>query len=665
MMRGRLLLVTALVGLWMAGTALRLYDLQVLEYDKYSERAEQQQQGVVILDPPRGTIYDARGRQLAVSVEVRSLAANPREIDDPKATAKAIYEALRQDVPGLQRSKIVERLSSDRQFVWIRRKLDLPLVERVEALELEGVFTLPESKRYYPMRRLAAQVLGYVGTDNQGLAGLEYRYEDKVGSAKGKRTVVRDARRGIMLPLGTDIDAAKPGMDLHLTLDATIQHIVERELDRAMRTSSSKRGMVVLMDPQDGAILAMASSPTFDPNTFNAFKAETWRNQPLTDAFEPGSTFKMVTLAAALEEGGFDPLAKIDCGMGKIFLNRVRINDHKPFGMLTTREVMAQSSNVGAIKLGRHAGTDRFYETIRAFGFGEPTEIDLPSESAGILHPRQTWSPLAPAYISFGQGISITAIQLTRAFAAIANGGFLLRPYLVRGIGHPDRDPVNGDPADGGIEPWRGRKVVGTPVSPATIDQIRDILTTVVTDGTADAAAVPGYRVAGKTGTAEKVVKGRGYAANKYVASFVGFTPVSRPALVGAVILDEPWPLYHGGEVAAPVFSAIAQQVLLYLGVTPERDLPPPVERPQIQLAETLVAQDDTSEPTAEPLPEGTIPDLRGLSARQALHRGTLAGLTLALNGHGAVERQLPAPGTPKEEAGGTVELWLRGGATP
>jgi cell division protein FtsI (penicillin-binding protein 3) len=368
----------------------------------------------------------------------------------------------------------------------------------------------------------------------------------------------------------------------------------------------------------------------------------------------------MVTLAAALEAGTIDPLRQVDCGMGGIVLGGVRINDHTPFGMLTTQEIIANSSNIGAIKLGMAAGRKRLYDTILGFGFGKPTDIDLPSESSGILRPLDRWTPLAPAYISFGQGISVTALQLTNSFAAIANGGELLRPYIVASIGTPQE----------GRRVWKRRQVVSRPVARDTVHQIRAILESVVVQGTARKAGLGDYRAAGKTGTAEKAVPGRGYAANKYIASFAGFAPVSRPALAISIVLDEPWPHYHGGDVAAPAFAAIAQRVLLYLGVPPERrkrddpealewvaevSMTPPAEVPEPALrwrhgdAETSV-------------PEGTVPDLVGLSARQALVRARASGLRLALNGHGAVGRQLPVPGTPVEATGGAVEVWLMAG---
>ncbi len=638
MMKGRLLMLVIAASLWLGVIAVRLYVLQVERHGEFQARAVQQQQDVVKLSPPRGTIFDARGRQLAFSVEVSSAAAHPHMIEDPAAVAAAL-----DGIAGASVEKMTRDLASNKKFVWIERKLDRARADAVRELELEGVVFLQESKRYYPLSSLAAQVLGYVGIDHSGLAGLEFLYDGVVASEAGERTVVRDAKHGTVLYPNLDKAEATPGQDLHLTLDAAIQHLVERELAAAIASSGAKKGMIVVMDPGTGAILAMASHPSFDPNNFNRSPRSHWRNQIVQDAFEPGSTFKLVTLAAALEADMVDPLETIDCGMGGITLAGVRIDDHTPFGALTARQIIAKSSNVGAIKLGFAAGRERLYNTIRKFGFGRPTGIDLPSESSGIVRPLDRWSERAPAYISFGQGISVTALQLTGAFAAIANGGQLMKPYVVDQVGDGDRHKP---------------EVAGWPIAPSSVRQARSMLESVVLEGTAKAAAIDGYRAAGKTGTAQKVI-GRGYAANKYIASFVGFAPVKHPVLAAAIILDEPWPRYHGGEVAAPVFRRIASQALLYLGVTPDRDQAPAVvrtaalaERPE----DPPAAGPDP--PAAAPVAPGAVPDFAGLSARQAVALSTDLGLPVALEGHGSVARQSPPPGTPLEDAG-TIEVWL------
>ena len=634
-------LLCAVAGAWACGLLFRLYWLQVEKYDHYAGKAVEQQQRVVVLDPPRGTLYDARGRQLAVSVEVSSIAAHPAVIEDPADAARRIAQIL-----GIDRKSLEQRLRSDKGFVWVQRKVDQPRAEAVKRLDIKGVDFLPESKRYYPMRNLAAQVLGYVGLDNHGLGGLEYLYDDTVATEKGRRTVMLDGLSGTVMYPNLDSAEARPGADLHLTLDAALQNIMERELEKGVRESGAKSGMAVMMDPNTGAVLAMASYPTFDPNRYGQFPKSTWRNAPVMDMFEPGSTFKMITLAAALEAGAVDPLQTYFCGNGQIRIGRTLIRDHSSFANLTVREVIAKSSNVGAIKLGWAAGRERLYSTIEAFGFGKATGIDLPSEGAGLLRPLDRWSPITPAYVSFGQGVSVTALQLTNAFAAIANGGRLLKPYVVDSVGEPRRGEAR-------------REVVGLPISPSSVRQIRSMLESVVLDGTAKTAAMDGYRAAGKTGTAQKATR-TGYAANRYLAGFSGFAPVSKPALAMSVVVDEPWPRYHGGEVAAPIFAAIARQTLLYLGVPPDKDVDarPLLEPPDTSTArpEPRLAQHRAARRAHAP---GTIPDFRGLSAREAVLLSSELGLEPAFEGHGAVVRQVPSAGTPMETVAGPVQLVL------
>lgn len=667
-MKLRSILLLLVAGGWFLVVGAKLYHLQVVQHEHFKEKAEDQQQRVVVLNPPRGTIYDARGRELAVSVEVESAYAVPIEIEngrkvrqiEPVATAAQIARAL----PGVDRRELAADLAQDRRFVWVERKLDPPVSRALRELELPGIAFIKESRRYYPLRELAAQVLGYVGTDNVGLAGLEAIYNRAIVGTPGRRTIVQDARRGKVLHPDFEVDAPHPGKDLHLTLDAAIQAVAERELLAAVAKHNAKSGSVVVMNPHTGAILAMASVPGFDPNRFTEFSKESWRNLAIMDAFEPGSTFKMVTFAAALEAGVVVPDDVFDCGMGSITVQGSLIRDHKPFGLLTAREVMAKSSNVGTIKIGLKAGTERFVTMLRAFGFGRETGIDLPAESPGQVRPQGRWNQLATAYGSFGQSLSVTPLQLAVAFGAIANGGKLVRPYVVESVGRG---------AEAKHHTPRG--TVGLPVSPRVQRQIAIMLESVVSEGTAKTAQIPGYGVAGKTGTAQKII-GKAYSPNKHVASFVGYAPFQRPAVVCVVVIDEPWPAYHGGDVAAPVFAAVVGQVLLYLGMPPERDRPetwpgePVPEAEQDALGGSQLADSELGTPELEsagppsPPPPGTVPDLTGLSARQAIAGLSALGLAPELRGHGFVARQAPPPGTPLAAAGGKVELWLaRGGA--
>ena len=568
-MRRRISVVAGFGILWMLLIAGRLYHLQVLRYEHYSNKAERQQQRVVTLDPPRGTIYDAQGRELAVSIQVDSVYAVPPEIEDPAAAAAAIARA----VPDLDREKLARQLAGDREFVWVARKLDPPVAEKVHALKLKGLYFVPESKRYYPMKELAAQVLGYVGTDNHGLAGLEQVYDREITGKPGRRTVLRDARQGTVAAPGLSFSDPEPGHDLYLTLDATVQHIVERELARAIEERHARRGSAIFLDPATGGVLAMASYPSFDPNDFGSYSPESWRNRAVADVYEPGSTFKIVTAAAALEAGVVREDERIDCGMGSITLYKdIRVHDHQRFGMLTFAEVIAHSSNIGVIRVAQRIHDDRFYATVRGFGFGRQTGIDLPGESAGILHNVEKWSLLEKDYIAFGQGVSVTPLQLVSATAAVANDGALLKPHVVAAV---SRGEVR-------LAKYPSPPVAGRPISPATARELTRLLEGVVTGGTGKAAAIPGYRVAGKTGTAQIPVRG-GY--HGYLPSFVGFAPADRPALVGLVAIAEPQGNeYYGAQVAAPAFGAIIRQVLLYRGIHPERD------RPAVWMGQTVLA---------------------------------------------------------------------------
>ena len=564
-MKARRVLVVLGLGLWLAAIGARLAWLQVHRHEHYARRAANQQQRVLDLEPPRGTIYDARGRVLAVSVEVDSVFADPQHVEDPAGTARQLARVLDLDAADLER-----RLGQDRDFVFVARKLDPPLAAAVRELDLPGIHFLRESKRYYPMRGLAAQVLGFVGTDHKGLAGLEAHYDRAIAGRPGRRTVLRDAHRRTLLSPRLSYVEAEPGADLHLTLDAVVQHVLERELVAAVEKTHARGGVAVLLDPKSGAILGLASVPSYDPNRFRDFSPTRWRVPAATDSYEPGSTFKLVTTAAVLSHGLLSPDDVLDCEMGGIRLAGVLIRDHHPFGLLSVRQVLAKSSNVGTIKLSLLLGNQRLYEALRAFGFGERTGVDLPGESPGIVRPLDSWSALSKAYVSFGQEVSVTPLQLARAMASVANGGRLRRPHVVARVTGPD-----------GVEEVGGALEQGQALPPGVAEQVADLLAGVVSGGTGRQAAVPGYAVAGKTGTAQKVIGGR-YSHRHFVASFVGFAPVREPRLVGLVALDEPWPLYHGGQVAAPVFGAVARQVLLYWGVPPDPAPPaaPPLPAP-------------------------------------------------------------------------------------
>ena len=638
-MKSRLTVALALMAFWFAALGYRLYDLQVVRYDHYSSIARRQQQDIVELEPPRGTIYDAHGRELAVSVNSESLFANPAVIEDPASAARQLASEL-----GLDRRDLERSLSSSKRFVWVSRKLDPPQVARVRALDIDGLGFVDESKRYYPFRQLAGHLLGFVGTDHTGLEGLEARYDSLIAGESAQRTVLRDAHRKALDSPQYKFAEIRPGQDLHLTLDATIQHIAERELAAAVESAGAKGGMVILLDPWTGAILAMTSMPFFDPNRFAESDADIRRIRPITDVFEPGSTFKMITVAAGLSANLIDPNDLFDCEDGGITINRMRIRDHHPYGELTVRQILSKSSNVGAIKIGLLAGAERLDSQTRAFGFGRSTGVDLPGESIGLLRPLEQWAPMTDVYLSFGHGIAVTALQLVNSFAVVANGGVLQRPHVVA----PQASA-------GPVEP------LGRVLHPAVARSLERLLEDVVENGTAGKAAIPGYRVAGKTGTPQKLSEdGGGYSRSLYMASFAGFAPARNPRVVGLVLLDEPRGGAEGGVVAAPTFAAIVGSVLKYMKVPPSQPAEPSwplaASRETEEVGELkTVAWVDPADRIEGP----GLPDLSGLTAREAVSRLAAAGIVPRLHGAGFVERQAPLAGTPLADAGAQIELWL------
>mgnify|MGYP006195914297 FL=1 len=460
-MKGRMILLLVVAGLWIGGLGLRLVWLQVLQHEAYLQAASRQQHDGVELRGPRGTIYDVRGRVLAVSVPADSAWADPKLLPDPSSMARGVVSILGGDAEELARQLTAARDDGSR-FFWLGRKLEPPQVTALEALALPGLYFMEESRRYYPMGSLAASVLGFVGTDDLGLAGLELTREDVLAGQVVRRTLLRDARLTRAAPPDLPFPEVPPGGDLHLTLDAALQHIVEDELARTVQMHRARGGSSIWLDPRDGRVLAMASYPGFDPNRFGRYERELWRNRVIEDAYEPGSTFKMVTAAAALKHNVLDPTDELDCQMGSIRVSGTRINDHKPFGILTFRDVIAHSSNVGAILAGLRVGPEDLHHMAGAFGFGRPTGIDLPGESAGILHPADGWRPVHTANVAFGQGVSVTPIQLALAFAAIADGGVSRRPWVVAAAGS---DHANG----------RGQ-VIARPVSQPVAREVERML---------------------------------------------------------------------------------------------------------------------------------------------------------------------------------------------
>jgi cell division protein FtsI (penicillin-binding protein 3) len=635
--RLRLMLLALSVSLWALVIFIRLVHLQVLGREFFEQQGARQSERTLNIDPRRGPILDRSGRPLAVSVDAESLYAVPQDIADPAATAQALARALSLDAA--ERREVLARLQQrSKAFVWIQRKLDPGTAQRVRELQLEGVGFLTEHRRYYPQRELAAHVLGYVGVDNDGMSGIEHALEKEIRGRAAKVVVHTDARRR---PVAQTERPSTDGASVTLTLDERLQHIAERELDRAMAETQAQAGTVVIVEPYTGEVLAMAGRPTFNPNRYNAYASSKWRNRAVSDAFEPGSIFKIVTAAAGIQENVVAPSEVLDCGGGHIEIAGTVINDHAVFQQLTFTEAVAHSSDIGMIRVAQRLGRDNFARYVKAFGFGSATGVDLPGESAGLFRPIARWSALSLPTLSFGQEIGVTALQITMAAATVANGGYLMKPFVVKRV----------DDAEGRVLRETKPVVVRRVLEPGTVDTLTTILQEVVRGGTGRRAAVPGYVVAGKTGTAQKVDATGRYSMIDHVASFVGFAPAARPALVVLASLDTPrGPRNEGGDVAAPLYERVTADALRVLAVPP--DDPERVMHAVAALPETLTPAVYRPATPARPLPAaaaseepGLMPDLRGRPAREAAIAAARRGLVVELRGSGQVIAQSPEPG--------------------
>src|SRR5882762_1434481 len=554
----RLLIVGAVAVVWMVAVFGRLGYLQLFRHSDYMARAQRQQRRVIEITPKRGAIYDRNMHPLAMSLQVDSTFAIPSELGDNKAQAAALLSG----VLNIPRDLLEAKFESGATFVWIARKLPPEKKEAVEALNLKGVYFQKENQRIYPKRDLASHVLGFVDLDEKGLGGIEYQLDDQIRGKSEKIIVMADARQRWFD--GGEAQRER-GANVILTLDEKVQYIAERELAAAIAKTHALAGTVIVMNPNNGEILALGNWPKFNPNAANEVPAEARMNRAVTALYEPGSTFKLITLAAAFDQGITRPGEVFDCENGAVYVAGHRIRDHKPFGMLNVAEILAQSSDVGAIKIALRLGAPKFYDYIRAFGFGQLTGVDLPGESKGILRRLENWSAISIGSISMGQEVGVTPIQLISAVSAIANGGMLYKPHVVAELRRENQlAPPEGLPA-----PAEPKKVI----RPETAATLRRLMEGVILNGTGPLARLDGWTAAGKTGSAQKIDPATGrYSRTQLIASFTGFAPISNPAVTILVSLDSPVGQHEGGQVAAPVFKRIAEQVLPHLDVP--RDVP-------------------------------------------------------------------------------------------
>jgi len=630
--RARVALLGVCVMTVAALVVVRAFHLQVATGDELREMAEGQHLREIRVSPRRGAIYDRDGAELAVSVDVESVYANPRRLkameQDPRTVARRIARILDVDP-----KRLVKRLGADRYFVWIERQVTPRQAARIRKLDIPGIELTTEARRYYPNRHLAAHLLGFANIDGKGIEGIELAYEDRLRGSDRRVEAIHDRRGHVVFADGMEDDQSMQGQSVVLTIDKAIQHSAEQELALGVRTFEARGGSVVVMDPSTGEILALANYPPFNPNEPSKYPAANRRNRAVVDRFEPGSTIKPFTVAAALTAGAITPNQSINCENGVTRIGGRMVHDAHPYEWLTPTQILAYSSNIGAAKIALELGKKGLYRALRRFGFGEPTGIGVPGEAAGILRHYRHWYEIDTVTTAFGQGMSVTNVQLATAMSAIANGGRLMQPILVRRM-------IDGHGAT--VEESKPR--VRRHVVPRRIAKLVGQMLTAVTEpgGTAIEAAVDGYLVAGKTGTAQKAdyVHG-GYAKGKWLASFVGFAPADRPAVVISVVIDEPVIAHYGGTVAGPIFRRITEVTLRHMGIAPEGR--------QVVLAKKKKQRIPVAAPAVgeEAVEQGqsAVPDVRSLPLRQAVIRLHAQSLIPEVKGFGVVIAQDPSPG--------------------
>ncbi|HTS34509.1 MAG TPA: penicillin-binding protein [Candidatus Solibacter sp.] len=577
----RLYLLGAMMLLWCVAICGRLIVLQIFSYGKFEKMAGHQQQRAIPLAAKRGIIYDRAGRELAMSVMVDSAFAVPSEVKDLPTAVSLITHITGDDYNG-----VLADCRAHKTFCWVARKADDETIGRINSLKLQGIHFQKEPKRFYPARDLGAQVLGSVGMDDSGQSGIEHEFDEQLKGKAGKMFISVDARKRWFSDVETQPD---PGDNIVLTIDKNIQYIAEKELEQAIHDTQAIAGTVIVENPHTGEILALANRPTFNPNQRKQIKPETLTDRAVSYVYEPGSAFKVVTISAALEEKLTNPNEVFDCQMGSIVYNGMRIRDSKPHGALPVWGVLAESSNVGTIKIALRLGEERYYKYIRAFGLGQQTGIELPGETRGITKPPSRWSKVSIAAISIGQEVGVSPIQLSAVISTLANDGVYVAPRITMGT-----EPPQGGVQSVAFHPVEGRRVV----SAFTAAEMRAMMQKVILTGTARRAALDGYTAGGKTGTGQKIDPATGtYSRTKYNATFAGFAPLNNPQVVVAVILDSPSGLHQGGQVSAPVFKRITQQVLEYLHVP--HDLPLDSKH-QLLLAQSKIKDKDLDEDTPD-----------------------------------------------------------------
>lgn len=635
----RLYIIIGIFAIFFAAIFLRAFQLQILENDKLKKLALRQHRKTVNIQSKRGDIYDRNLKELAISIEVDSIYAQPGKVESPRVVSKALAPLLQMD-----KDELEKKLKSSGNFVWLKRQVDLNEEQRKIVAEFDGIGITKESRRYYPNRQLASNVIGFTGLDANGLEGVELHYDEMLKGVSRKFVSDKDAAGRLLVFEDLEKTVPVQGMVVELTVDKAIQYIAEKALKKAVDSSGAKGGTALVMDPSTGEILAMASVPTFDPNDFNTSTPKQWRNKAITDIYEPGSIFKLFLISAALEENVVKPTDSVYCENGSYRVADRVFHDHGSYGWLTVPQVIKYSSNIGSAKIGEKLGRNQLYRYLKAFGFGNKSGIDLPGEASGVLRPLNTWSSVTLETISFGQGVSASGLQLVTALSAIANGGFLMKPYIVKTV----KDQ------NGAVVSETSPTIVRRVVSEETARKITSMMIGVTQEGgTGTKAALEEFEVAGKTGTAQKPdFKRGGYMEGAFMASFMGFVPARNPRLAILVSIDEPRGDYFGGSISGPVFKEIAKESLSYLGVFKENTNAPKVQFVKnegkdgviasavasIQLQKEAAPEEDDAHPMA-------VPDFTGKTVRAVLKTAKKRSFEVEINGSGRAVSQKPLPG--------------------
>lgn len=616
--RIKIVFVGTLFVFFFCGIVLRSYQLQILGNSKLNRLTKHQYTRKLVVKPRRGTIYDRNGEPLAMDILVASIGLHPHHVVNQSQLRQALKKYT-----SLSTAQINKKLNSSKKFEWVERRINIESGEALEDMRIKGVQVVREYRRYYPNDKLAGQLLGAVGYDAKALGGVELSFDEYLKAESLNQRVEKDAKGRMFTPL----DQVQNNHDLYLTIDKNIQAITEKALNQFAKKHAVDKGFAIVMDVESGDLLAMANYPHFNPNLYWKYPLKDWKNQTVTTAFEPGSTFKTILMASALQNKVAKSRDKFFCENGKYRIKNYTIGDTHPYGWLSAHDILKVSSNIGVTKIAEKLGREPFYQTISDLGFGKKVQINLPGEYPGSIRDHTTWKDIELSNIAFGQGLSVSGLQMVQAYSAIANDGVMNKPQIVKRLRSSAGKKINLSK----IRPEKSTQVFSKSVA----QDVKDMLYSVTqSEGTAPQAHIDGYLSGGKTGTAQKFdEKTKAYTQDEYVSSFIGFSPVEDPKVVVYVVYDHPKKNgYYGGVVAGPVFKQVAEKSLAYLGVVPE-------EFKKVKLAQKELLEIPQVQKTE------SVPNLQGLSLRDVMRLASDYKVKIDIKGSGFVVDQFPKAG--------------------